>query len=331
MDENTPGVHKVTKVDLLKEDLPRVDIRTLFGPDDYNLKCIDEYLGTSSHYIDGTVVFQGPTKEAAKHAKKAFYDILFHLKDHKDIDQDTLKALVSASKNKEHKFGATTQVQILEGTLKLVNSEQQALWDAFHNNDIIIVNGPAGTGKTLLSIGYAIMGLTEERFKKIIFSRPAVETSESIGALPGDESQKIAPFLRPIYDNLSFYVSDPKWAVQNIDDGNLETNHVGYMRGRSLRDTFMFFDEVQNMTVSEAKMAVTRIANGSKVVLAGDRAQCDLGRNYRDPESGYTNGLDYLYDKLVNEQSKIKGVAVIELTESSVMRHPTVKNLLPYI
>lgn len=301
------------RVEVLLDDpkLPQVDHRLLFGPDDHHITLIEEAFDVKA-YINGKVVFVSDDKQKGKWAKRAFLDILFHLHQHHSIDVDMVASLIKAAGGDEHKHGSLSVLKIVDAELKIATQEQQTVWDNFHNKDINLVVGPAGTGKTFLGIGYAFLGLQEEIFQKVLIARPAVETSKSIGALPGDEVAKVSPYLRPIFDNVGYYIQDIKVLHKWIEDEIIEMNHVGFMRGRSIRNTCIVIDEAQNLTIEEAKMVVTRIAQGSKIILCGDVTQCDI----KEP-----SGLKYLVERF---QGDLKYIGTSYLTNVSNMRHKAV-------
>ena len=205
-----------------------------------------------------------------------------------------------------------------QGFLKTVRAKskgQEALLRAIDEHSLSLALGPAGTGKTYLAISKAVESLEAGRVGRIVLSRPAVEAGESLGFLPGDMENKLAPYLRPLYDALADRLS-PKRLKAMLAEGLIEIAPVGYMRGRTLNNAFVVVDEAQNCTYGQLKMLLTRLGYSSTMVITGDPQQTDLL-----PE---LSGLAEAADKL----SKVKNVAVVRLGESDIVRHPLVAAML---
>lgn len=193
---------------------------------------------------------------------------------------------------------------------------QQRLAEAISKHTITFAIGPAGTGKTYTAVAFAVKALRDKAIRKIILTRPAVEAGESLGFLPGDLREKVAPYLRPLYDSLEEMLSSEKleqYLAQNI----IEIAPLAYMRGRTLNDAFIILDEAQNATRLQMKMFLTRFGHNSKIVVTGDLTQIDLPR----PE---TSGLLHAINLLKN----VPDIAIIRLTESDIVRHPLVGEIL---
>ena len=175
--------------------------------------------------------------------------------------------------------------------------------------------GPAGTGKTYLAIAKAVEAIEAGRIGRIVLSRPAVEAGESLGFLPGHMEEKLAPYLRPLYDALSDRLS-PKRLKSMMAEGLIEIAPIGFMRGRTLNNAFVVIDEAQNCTFPQLKMLLTRLGYSSTMVVTGDPAQTDLL-----PE---LSGLAQAADKL----ESLKDVAVVRLADRDIVRHPLVASML---
>ncbi len=193
---------------------------------------------------------------------------------------------------------------------------QRLLAQAIETHDITFAIGPAGTGKTYMAVAFAVKALKEKQIRKIVLTRPAVEAGESLGFLPGDLKEKIAPYLRPLYDSLEEMLSSEK-LQQLLEQNVIEIAPLAYMRGRTLNDAFIILDEAQNATRLQMKMFLTRFGHHSKIVITGDLSQIDLPR----PEA---SGLLHA----VNLLSGVPGIAIVRLNETDIVRHPLVSEIV---
>ena len=193
---------------------------------------------------------------------------------------------------------------------------QAELVSAVEHNDIIFAKGPAGTGKTFLAVTLAVSSLERHEAERICLVRPAVEAGESLGYLPGDLKEKIAPYLRPIHDSLSELLPAEKLRKYE-ETGSIEVAPLAYMRGRTLKRAFIILDEAQNTTPEQMKMFLTRLGPHSKAIITGDSTQVDLAKGQK---SGFVHAMKLL--------KGIHGIAQVEFTATDVLRHPLVKDIL---
>ena len=200
-------------------------------------------------------------------------------------------------------------------TIKAKSAGQQALMDAIDAKNLVLALGPAGTGKTYLAIAKAVEALEAGSVGRIVLSRPAVEAGESIGYLPGDAEDKLAPYLRPLYDALSDRLS-MKRVRSLITEGAIEIAPVGFMRGRTLNNAFVVIDEAQNCTYGQLKMLLTRLGWHSTMVVTGDPDQSDLLPEF--------SGLAPVAAKL----EAVANIAVVRLQDRDIVRHPLVAEML---
>ena len=184
------------------------------------------------------------------------------------------------------------------------------------DNDLVFALGPAGTGKTYISVALAVHALKAKQVKKIIITRPAVEAGENLGFLPGDLKEKIDPYLRPIYDALNDMIPFEKLQYY-MEREIIEIAPLAYMRGRTLNNAFILLDEGQNTTPMQMKMFLTRMGPESKMIVTGDTSQIDLPNNQR---SGLKEAARIL--------NGVKGIGFIELTEKDVVRHKLVRDII---
>ena len=200
-------------------------------------------------------------------------------------------------------------------TVKPKSEGQERLMAAMEARTLVLALGPAGTGKTYLAIAKAVEALEAGRVGRIVLSRPAVEAGESLGYLPGEVEDKLAPYLRPLYDALSDRLS-MKRVRSLITEGAIEIAPVGFMRGRTLNNAFVVIDEAQNCTYMQLKMLLTRLGWNSTMVVTGDPAQSDLL-----PE---LSGLGPVAEKL----ETLANIAVVRLGDRDIVRHPLVAEML---
>jgi phosphate starvation-inducible PhoH-like protein len=199
--------------------------------------------------------------------------------------------------------------------IRALSPLQQALLDAMDEHAVVVALGPAGTGKTYLAIAKAVDALEAGHVQRILLSRPAVEAGESLGFLPGDVGEKLAPYLRPLYDALTERLGSKRlktYLVENV----IEIAPVAYMRGRTLNDCFIVIDEAQNCTYGQIKMLLTRLGWRSTMVLTGDPDQTDL-----------LSGMSGLRD-IAERLERVEGVCVVRLSDADIVRHPLVAGML---
>lgn len=200
--------------------------------------------------------------------------------------------------------------------IKARTANQQKLIDAYKQNDMVFAVGPAGTGKTYLSIALAVKALKEKQAKKIILSRPAVEAGEKLGFLPGDMRDKIDPYLQPLYDALEDML--PQVKLQDMMEKNIiQIAPLAFMRGRTLNDAVVILDEAQNTTPAQIRMFLTRMGWNTKMVITGDMTQIDLPHSQK---SGLIEALHIL--------NNVEGIGVVNLDRSDIVRHKLVTRIV---
>lgn len=200
--------------------------------------------------------------------------------------------------------------------IKAKTVNQQKLVQSVKENDLVFALGPAGTGKTFVSVALAVRALKNKLVKKIIITRPAVEAGENLGFLPGDLKEKIDPYLRPIYDALNDMLPFEKLKYY-MEREIIEIAPLAYMRGRTLHNAFILLDEAQNTTPMQMKMFLTRMGPDSKMIVTGDTSQIDLPANQK---SGLKEAVRIL--------NQTKGIGFVELNERDVVRHKLVRDII---
>ena len=234
------------------------------------------------------------------------------------LTQESVKSYVRSEISHLEKDGSDeTLVYGNRGNvIKPKTQNQRRLVEAVHNNDLVFAIGPAGSGKTFISVAMAVRALKNKEVQKIIITRPAVEAGENLGFLPGDLKEKIDPYLRPIYDALGEMIPSEKLKFYQ-ENNIIEIAPLAYMRGRTLNNAFVLLDEAQNTTSMQMKMFLTRMGPNSKVIVTGDKSQVDLPRHQH---SGLAEAVRLL--------SKVKGIATVELDTKDVVRHKLVKEII---
>ncbi|HEV7492094.1 MAG TPA: PhoH family protein [Rhodanobacteraceae bacterium] len=207
-------------------------------------------------------------------------------------------------------------IKVKRGTIRGRGGNQQRYLHAIATHDINFGVGPAGTGKTYLAVAMAVDALNDNRVQRLVLVRPAVEAGEKLGFLPGDLTQKVDPYLRPLYDALYEMLGIEK-VMRLIERSVIEIAPLAYMRGRTLNDSFVILDEAQNTTIEQMKMFLTRIGFGSVAVVTGDMTQSDLPRQMK---SGLRDAIEVLRD--------VEGVTFTFFTARDVVRHPLVQRIV---
>ena len=196
------------------------------------------------------------------------------------------------------------------------NLSQRRYIELMHNRDLVIVSGPAGTGKTYLAMAVAVAALNRHEVSRVVLTRPAVEAGEKLGFLPGSMAEKVNPYLRPLYDALNDMMPFEK-AARLMDRGVIEVAPLAFMRGRTLNDSFVILDEAQNTTSEQMKMFLTRLGFDSMAVITGDTTQIDLPN---DKRSGLVEVIDILHG--------VDGIAFMQFSKEDVVRHPLVQSII---
>jgi len=229
------------------------------------------------------------------------------------------KDILDIVNGKQTKIDAEKEVLVYSVSGKPIKSRsnnQQMLVDAFNKNDMMFAVGPAGTGKTYLSIALAVKSLKAKEVKKIILSRPAVEAGEKLGFLPGDMKEKIDPYLQPLYDSLEDMI--PAVKLQDMVDKHIiQIAPLAFMRGRTLNDAIIILDEAQNTSTAQIRMFLTRLGMNSKMIITGDLTQIDLPYHQK---SGLKEAVEILNDT--------EGIAIVKLSQKDIVRHKLVTKIV---
>ncbi len=294
------------------------NLAELCGPFDRNLKQIEGRLGVK-------IKNRGHEFEISGMATRvnAALELLRHLYrevgNGTKLQSDTLHLFLQESGVEALTGSKDSVMQLIKTRKKSIKprgENQNTYVEAIRSHDINFGIGPAGTGKTFLAVACAVEAFEQERVSRILLVRPAVEAGEKLGFLPGDLSQKIDPYLRPLYDAL-YELFGFERVEKLIEKGFIEVAPLAYMRGRTLNDSFIILDESQNTTVEQMKMFLTRIGFGSTVVVTGDVTQVDLPPRTR-------SGLKHV----INVLSSVKGLSFTHFSSRDVVRHPLVQRIV---
>jgi phosphate starvation-inducible PhoH-like protein len=301
-------------------------LANLCGAMDDNLKMIERRLGVKISYSSNQFKVMGEPANCdaviillknlyietatVKNERKEINEKMVHLAilDAKVLEQEPPKVDVD--------FDKLVTIKTKRGVVKPRNPNQQSYLHNIMSNDISFGVGVAGTGKTYLAVACAIEALEKQEVRRILLTRPAVEAGEKLGFLPGDLSQKVDPYLRPLYDALFEMLGFEK--VEKLIERNvIEIAPLAYMRGRTLNDAFIILDESQNTTVEQMKMFLTRIGFNARAVITGDITQVDLPRGAK---SGLRHAIEVLHD--------IPGISFNYFQSKDIVRHPVVARIV---
>ena len=310
------GVNIVTRKINVTDVAP---VMTLFGQFDENLSYLNRILDVKINTLGGELTVCGE-QDKVERAVRVVGSLLEQAKKDGRISKATIDLVTEAvDSGNEHKLEEVTKVVTHTAKGKPIRAKTygQAVYvEAIEKNSVVFGIGPAGTGKTYLAVALAALAYKNKEVEKIILTRPAVEAGEKLGFLPGDLGAKVDPYLRPLYDALQEMFGLETFN-RLVEKGSIEIAPLAYMRGRTLSNAFIILDEAQNATREQMKMFLTRMGEGSKIVVTGDVTQIDLPREVM-------SGLIHASEILVN----IPKIAIIRLTAKDVVRHPLVQAIV---
>ena len=301
-------------------DVGSVDkLARILGAFDENLNFLSRELGVLA-YVDGVKIRVEGEAQAVLFATQVLKELVKLTDSGEDIDKGRMAYCIELAKE-----GKAEEISTLSGGVVAITSRgkqikcktvgQQTYVDAIKKDTVVFGVGPAGTGKTYLAVCMAVAAFKSRQVEKIILTRPAVEAGEKLGFLPGDLHEKVDPYLRPLYDALQELLGLETY-VKLMERGAIEVAPLAYMRGRTLSNAFIILDEAQNTTKEQMKMFLTRMGEGSKMVVTGDVTQIDLDGK----DSGLVHATKVLAD--------VEGISVCRLTAKDVVRHPLVMRII---
>ena len=302
-------------------EIKTIDPTVLMGVRDKNLNLIEKFFPVSI-IARGEVIKIKGEKKIIEQVHNILFEMVETIGSKGDLTAVDVQNLIDIGKSKipsediNHSFEKNVIYFGMKGSIVPKTKNQIKYLDLVKEKDIVFSIGPAGTGKTFLSVVFAVAALDNKEIKRIVLCRPAVEAGESLGFLPGDLQEKVDPYLAPLYDSLDSII--PKDKIKRyIDEKIIEIIPLAYMRGRTLDNAFMILDEAQNTTVAQMKMFLTRLGIGSKAIITGDITQVDL---HDKSVSGLMHAADIL--------KKVNDIGFVSLNEEDVVRHRLVKKII---
>ncbi len=293
------------------------ELVNIFGVNDQNLKYLKNKFKKIKINVKGNVVYITGDNAQTTDVMKILDEMLSIADRGEIIDIEDLKLMSNIESKEISNISSTNNISIIGSkSIKVKNITQFKYIETIDNSTITFGIGPAGTGKTFLAVASAVKMYNDEKIKKIVLTRPAVEAGERLGYLPGDLSQKIDPYLVPLFDSLEYFFGNETLQYL-IEKRNIEIVPLAYMRGRTLNNACIILDEAQNATVSQIKMFLTRLGEDSKMIITGDETQIDL--NNKD-----FSGLK----KTRKSLSNIEEISVVEFKNSDIVRNKIVSKIL---
>ncbi len=290
-------------------------LNRLLGEYDGHLALLEERLGIEAHAHGNVVTLTGPT-EACETAREVLEKLYARIRQGEDIGAGDIDGLLRHASSDAPAKDGLAQIRTRRRLITARSPNQSAYVQALDRVDLVFGLGPAGTGKTYLAVAYAAQCLERGQVERIVLSRPAVEAGERLGFLPGDMREKVDPYLRPLYDAL-YDVLPPAKVERDLVTGVIEIAPLAFMRGRTLAHSFVILDEAQNTSAMQMKMFLTRIGEGSKMVITGDPSQIDL-------PLGQKSGLE----EAVGLLQGIRGIEAIRFTSGDVVRRDLVARIV---
>ena len=302
-------------------EIKTIDPTVLLGIGDANIKLIEQSIPSKIIARGEQIKIQGKESDVLR-VREILLEMMQTLSSRGDLNKKDVQQLIALSNSNTNQSFDTNQISdsIIyfgkNGSVSPKTEGQHRYLKMVKNNDVVFSIGPAGTGKTYLSVAFALAALDANEVDRIILCRPAVEAGESLGFLPGDLKEKVDPYLAPLYDSLHTLYSESKLS-QLLKNKIIEVVPLAYMRGRTLDSAYMILDEAQNATPLQMKMFLTRLGVGSRSIITGDITQVDL---QNPKESGLLQASEIL--------SGVEGIGFVRLDEKDVVRHPLVMKII---
>ncbi len=293
------------------------ELVNIFGVNDQNLNYLKSLFPNLKINVRSNVIYINGSTTDTEEATRILDEMLLMGSNNKTIEIPDLELIAKIKQPEKLSKSKISQLNVIDNKfIKVKNINQFKYLETINDSTITFGIGPAGTGKTFLAVASAVKMYSENKIKKIVLTRPAVEAGERLGYLPGDLSQKIDPYLVPLFDSLEYFFGNETLQYL-IDKRNIEIVPLAYMRGRTLNDACIILDEAQNATISQIKMFLTRLGENSKMIITGDETQIDLNNKT-------FSGLK----KTRKTLSAIDEVSVLEFENTDIVRNKIVSKIL---
>ena len=300
--------------------LKGIDLATFYGQNNSNIETLKSFFPKLKIIARGDQLKALGNPGEIELFEDKIKRITHHLEQFNQLDQYSLEGILGESSTKGKLEKELENDVLLFGRsgkpIRSRTKHQKVMVEKFKTHDLLVATGPAGSGKTYMAVALAVRALRNKEIRKIILSRPAVESGEQLGFLPGDLKEKLDPYLQPLYDALLDMMPAKKLA-EYMEENVIQIAPLAFMRGRTLENSFVILDEAQNATINQLKMFLTRMGNNSKFIVTGDITQIDLGNRSQ-------SGLVHARDLLVN----IPGIAIIDFDKTDIIRHKLVERIV---
>lgn len=301
-------------------ELPNIQPLEFFGTQNETLDALKAYYPQLKIVARGNILKVYGEEEVLREFDKRMEMIFAYYQKYNTLDLSMLKRILTSESKSDYDSEKQDGNILLHGVrgriIKARTPNQRKIVKAIEKNDMVFAVGPAGTGKTYTGVALAVRALKNKEVKRIILTRPAVEAGENLGFLPGDLTEKLDPYMQPLYDAL-FDMIPAERLASHLERGIIQIAPLAFMRGRTLDDAFVILDEAQNTTKAQMKMFLTRMGTKAKFMVTGDPGQIDLPRKM---SSGLKVALRILKD--------VEGISIIKLDERDVIRHELVKRVI---
>lgn len=301
-------------------ELSEINPREFFGQQNANIEVLKRYFPKLKIVARGNKIKAYGDEDLLEEFDRRFTMLTDHFGKYNKLDENIIERVLTSQSTSDYETSKESGETLVHGVsgklIKPQTANQRKLVELSRKNDMVFAIGPAGTGKTYVSVALAVQALKEKSVKRIILTRPAVEAGENLGFLPGDMKEKLDPYMQPLYDALRDMIPHEK-LESFIEKGVIQIAPMAFMRGRTLDNAYVILDEGQNTTHAQMKMFLTRMGRSAKFIITGDPGQIDLPRRV-------TSGLKEALLILKN----VEGVGMIYLDDKDVMRHHLVKKVI---
>ncbi len=304
----------------LKIELEELNSQDFFGQQNRNITKLRSCFPNLKIVARGNSIKAFGEEKYLKKFQKDLIKLIKHFDKYNVLNEEAIGGIILENDIENNDLKSSNEKLILHGVsgkiIKAITKNQSNLVSLSEYNDLVFAIGPAGTGKTYTAIAIAVKALKENKVRKIILTKPAIEAGENLGFLPGDLKEKLDPYIQPLYDSLYEMIPSNKLSA-HIRDKTIEIAPLAYMRGRTLDEAFVILDEAQNTTKAQMKMFLTRMGRNAKFIITGDPGQIDLPAGIK---SGLKEALIIL--------KKIKNISFVKFNDTDIIRHPLVKKII---